>query len=150
MPDPTFRLADWRDEAELLRWRNDPETIAWSFTHCTVSPEEHHAWLRNRIEENRSPTGHPKLYIAELDGKPVGVVRIRGGIPPQIDYTVAPEHRRKGIGTELVRFAASRGTEDSVCAMDILTGNAASVRIAEKCGFAPEFVRYVRRGKDHV
>lgn len=139
MPDLTFRLAEWRDEAMLLSWRNDPETIANCLTRVGGPPEEHHAWMRARMEENGCCDEVPRLWIAEADGVPLGVVRVR--LRGNIDFTVAPEHRRKGVGTALVRFALEHGG----LLMDILPHNTASLRIAEKCWLAVQFIRYLKR-----
>jgi RimJ/RimL family protein N-acetyltransferase len=51
-----------------------------------------------------------------------------------MSWTVAPEHRGKGVGAAIVRLAVSRMTEERVFA-EIKASNFASRRIAEKSGF---------------
>jgi Acetyltransferase (GNAT) domain len=52
----------------------------------------------------------------------------------EMSWTVAPEHRGKGVGAAIVQLAVSRMTGERVFA-EIKAANFASRRIAEKSGF---------------
>jgi GNAT superfamily N-acetyltransferase len=82
----------------LWLWANDPETRAHSFQHDPIAWDEHCEWLL---------THDP--YIGEIEGKPVGTVRIDGNV---ISVTVAPEHRGHGYGMMLIRQATATSTAE--------------------------------------
>src|ERR1700735_3019917 len=52
----------------------------------------------------------------------------------QMSWTVAPEHRGRGVGAAIVQLAVTRMTGERVFA-EIKAANLASRRIAEKSGF---------------
>jgi len=86
-------------------------------------------------------------YIAEVDGKIVGVVFSSidelcvNGEPRTCDYVsslrVHPEYRRRGIGRALIDRAVEKGREEGadVFWAVIMGKNLASSRTFEKCGF---------------
>ena len=70
----------------------------------------------------------PHLYIAEIDGVPVGTVRIDG---ETINYTIAPEKRGNGYATAMLLEAHRLfGPKHA----EIKPENVASIRAAERAG----------------
>lgn len=118
-----IRPATIEDAKRLFEWRNDPVTCAMSRNTAPVNWFGHVDWLRQRLAWRA-----PMLFIAEVDGMPVGTFRIDGG---EISYTIAPEHRGKGYATAMLRIARERfGT----CRAEIRPDNIPSIRAAESAG----------------
>lgn len=97
---------------------------------------------------------HPVALLARVSAHPVGLalaelpVRPDDGLPELLSVFVAPEHRRQGVGTDLVRAMeselAARGANAVVAVYT--TGKPAMVaveRIFETCGWEPPKVRTV-------
>jgi RimJ/RimL family protein N-acetyltransferase len=110
-----LRPARMEDAAILFAWRNDPQTRANSLSEDKVWWPEHVAWLRCALD---------KVLIAEQDGKPVGTVRIE----TELSWIVAPEHRGRGIGRQMLALVAGTAR--------IKRTNIASQKIAEAAGFS--------------
>lgn len=121
-----LRPATMDDAQRLFDWRNDPVTRAMFRNTAEVPWADHVAWLERTLAD---PTRI--LLLAEHDGTPVGTMRIDYGDEPELSWTVAPEYRNCGFGSEMVRM----GTPDNAVAW-IKPENIASQRIAEKAGFA--------------
>ena len=99
-PPGQLRLRPGRedDRDRLLEWRNDPDSVRFSLTGRPVTPEEHGPWLARRLADPAT-----RLLIGEVDGTPVGMVRIdvedaRG----VVSIAVAPDQRGLGYGTRLL------------------------------------------------
>jgi RimJ/RimL family protein N-acetyltransferase len=127
-----YRLRDTvlADGDDLFRWRNDRETRVSSRDTADLSWDEHLTWLKSALQNpNR------RLLIAEDEGGAVGTIRFDfvSGVW-EISWTVAPEHRGKGVGAAIVQLALSGMTGERVFA-EIKAANFASRRIAEKSGF---------------
>lgn len=104
------------------------------------------------LTEGRVPAD---FLVAEVDGQPVGRVSIRhrlndfllqeGG---HIGYAVAPEFRRRGYGTQIVREAVRRlaalGVDRVLITCD--DGNHASAGTIEKAGGVLEDIRPTASG----
>jgi len=129
----------------------------------------------NRIclPENYAPYFFLDLYerfpetfiVAEEDGEIVGYVmcRIETGLPDfgllgiakrghVISIAVLPEHRRKGIGTALMKeaMAGMKGYKSKECYLEVRVSNTPAVKLYEKLGFeASRVVRgYYADGED--
>jgi RimJ/RimL family protein N-acetyltransferase len=115
-----FRDATLDDADLLLAWRNDPTTRAMSGNSDIVPREAHLTWLA---------TGNKRLYIAEVDGVPVGTMREAQGT---LSWTIAPEHRGKGLGSLMLKsfIESQRGRLKA----EIKPENVASIRMAQKAG----------------
>jgi len=124
-----IRLATRDDAQLLLAWRNDPLTRAMSKSLHEVQWDEHVRWLNSRLTRIE-----PHLYIAEIDGAPVGTIRIDGD---EISYTVAPEHRGRGYATEMLRWAHA---QFGSLRAEIKPENVASVKAAERAGHKVELL----------
>ena len=92
-----IRPASIDDARTLFAWRNDPLTRAMSKTTDVVEWAGHIEWLGRRLARPE-----PGLFIAEIDGVPVGTFRVDDG---EISYTIAPEHRRLGYAKAMLTLA---------------------------------------------
>jgi RimJ/RimL family protein N-acetyltransferase len=110
------------DHAKVLfDWRNDPLTKEMSRNQDAVEWGTHINWLAGRLSR-------PHLYIATIDGCPVGTFRVDG---EEISYTVAPEHRGKGVGLAMLCHARARF---GPLRAEIFERNIASIKIAKRAG----------------
>jgi UDP-2,4-diacetamido-2,4,6-trideoxy-beta-L-altropyranose hydrolase len=130
-PSLSFRPASLGDAELLLAWRNDPLTCNNSLHTEAVRAADHVRWLIETLERSDRV-----LLIAEVDGAPVGTVRLDGigSTDRELSWTVAPDARGRGIGTMLVLTATERFGPPLVARIKV--GNAASARIAARAGFA--------------
>lgn len=135
-----LRPATFADEALLLEWRNDPQARANSSYTGEVTPEGHHAWLQRIMLDNDT-----HLYIAEIDGIPVGQGRIERAWKAYskkmdsaaIGYSIDANERGKGYGKQLVEKLVnlSRNTHGFGRVMcRIRRGNMCSVKVAISAG----------------
>lgn len=116
-----YRPATLEDAQLLLRWRNDPLTRAMSRNADQVSLSRHLAWLCDRLTR-------PHFYIAERNRIPVGTFRIDGN---EVSYTIAPEHRRRGLATELLKMVHA---DFGPLRAEIFEHNEASIKAAMRAG----------------
>jgi RimJ/RimL family protein N-acetyltransferase len=130
------RRARLADVELLLRWRNDPETRSNSFTSDEIGLDAHASWLSAKLAE---PTC--LLLVAELDGHPVGQVRLdrRADDWAEISITVAPEARGRGIGRQVIAAGSSEGADELAVqriVARIKPDNAASAAAFRNAGYA--------------
>lgn len=93
-----------------------------------------------------------EFLVAELDGEPIGRTSLRyeltsflrevGG---HVGYAVAPEHRRRGYATQILRLSLDRLHAASVDRVLVTCDddNIGSARVIERCGGVLEDVREV-------
>ena len=125
-----LRPAAEADAAMLFAWRNDPITQAASRSTEPVDFSVHQEWLQSKLS---SPDA--RIFIAEHDGKPVGVIRAdHFDRDTELSWTVAPTERGQSIGAQMLSRAMSL-IEARPLRAEIKSGNLASSRIVEKCGF---------------
>lgn len=99
-----LRPATFADEQLLLNWRNEPQARANSSYPGEILPESHKAWLSRIILDTET-----YLYIAEVDGVPIGQGRIERAwkaISKKMDhaligYSIDANERGKGYGKQL-------------------------------------------------
>jgi RimJ/RimL family protein N-acetyltransferase len=123
-----LRPAVLADSDSLLRWRNDSDTRRWSRHEAQTSERDHAEWLGKALANVSR-----RLWIAEVRNQAVGTVRVdttAGGY--ELSWTVAPEYRGQGIGTEMVRLACQMLTGRVYAYVKV--GNEASSRIAVAAG----------------
>ena len=135
-----LRHATLGDASLLLSWRNDIETRTSSHKIGIVPFNEHIVWLKATLSNHRR-----QLYIAEVEGKPVGTVRADFDHEDyELSWTVAPESRRQGFGKVMVCLLA----DQIGCPVqsDIKEGNNASVKIAQEAGMS---LKYIEGGVMH-
>lgn len=128
----------------LLRWRNDPETRAMSSDTSEISLGEHLAWMHKRLNQGRLDAAYSGLYVAEVNGEPVGTGRIDRGYTSlslrmdscKLGYSIDPDVRGKGYGKLLVEALnrnARRMGYAMVCCR-IRRSNTKSLLCAAKAG----------------
>ena len=140
-PIVTLRRARDDDAERFLEWRNDTEAVRFSVSGRPVTGEEHaavvhaardgagqhrvHLWV---AEEGREPRWDRSVSIG---GDGVGVVSI----------AVAPEHRGRGIGSEMLRAMAAKlpMRSDGAHVPSLLhPDNVPSLRAFEAGGLSPD------------
>ncbi len=122
-----LRPAEFQDWHELMLWRNDPETRKNSMNNEVVSLSDHMKWLQRTLNDPSR-----ELFVAERDGAMVGTVRADHRIDEiELSWTVSPQHRGKGVATEMVRQAVQRY---AAVYATIKSDNKRSIRVAEKAG----------------
>jgi spore coat polysaccharide biosynthesis protein SpsF len=93
-----LRPAEAADRARLLAWRNDPDAVRFSLSGRSVEAAEHERWLAARLEDPAT-----RLLIGEVDGDPVGMVRVDvEAAVGVVSVAVAPTSRGHGLGTRLL------------------------------------------------
>jgi UDP-2,4-diacetamido-2,4,6-trideoxy-beta-L-altropyranose hydrolase len=123
------------DDAELMReWRNDHDAVRFSVTGRPVTPDEHAAWFARQVDDPAR-----LFWIAEQMGRPAGQVRVDvTGSEGTVSIAVAPEQRRRGIGTSILQAMLSEIVHHpEVRTLTALahSDNVASVRAFERAGF---------------
>ncbi len=122
----TLRAVDEADIEFIVSWRNDPATRSQS--------RRQHELTRNDLIN--APNGGERETLMAWQGRTrVGYVhldRLDGSC--ELSWVVAPGHRRKGIGAQMVEAAIAIAGCDHVTA-EIRPLNEASIRIATRCGF---------------
>ena len=126
-PHLYLRPATLADAPLLFKWRNDPITRAASHHQQVVEYESHLRWLENSLK-----AAQRQIYLAEINQVPIGTVRAdyADGIY-ELSWTVAPEQRGKGLGTQMVLLLAEK--VNGPIRAEVKVGNLASQRIAEAC-----------------
>jgi RimJ/RimL family protein N-acetyltransferase len=130
------RHARLSDEKLILSWANDPETRRQSFSSAPISLKEHRLWFRDRLRDIDAC----KFFIVEAEvGIPIGQVRFekKEGIW-EIDYTLDPHLRKRGLGRSLLEVALR--TLRSECSSILVFGrvkeeNIPSRKVFESLGF---------------
>jgi RimJ/RimL family protein N-acetyltransferase len=134
-PQLALRPASESDADWLLELRNDPAVRSASRRTGAVRPEEHREWLRRTLRDPDCT-----LLVAELDGRPIGQVRFDrlASNECEISVSVVASHRRRGLGTELIKAGVDwlrRKAPDATVVAEVRTGNDASYRAFRTAGF---------------
>lgn len=123
--EPGEEHAVWRVEAEAFRdhWDHVEEQSFGSFVHD---------WF----EDTTLPSS---VLVAELDGRPVGVIAwtVEDGVPYVFSVAVVREARRRGIATGLLRHAMARAAADGYAEMTLSVdaeSPTGAVRVYENVG----------------
>ena len=129
-----LRTAALDDADRLLEWRNDRSSREASFDPRPIDRSTHFSWLEARL----SSSGH-HIWIGELAGKPIGVVRfaIEGPVATA-SVALDAEWRGQGVGTRLISTGCARLREiDGSIGFQALIrpGNRASLRAFQLAGF---------------
>lgn len=121
-----IRRATQDDWSLLLNWRNDPVTRAMSRNTNTISEEEHRAWLDGVLSRDDR-----KLFVAEIA---VGAIRLdQGSDHTELSWVTAPQYRGMGFGRSILENVSR--CETQTLRAEIKPENAASKRMADRCGF---------------
>lgn len=139
MPMKQRRL--WLREAReedcrlIWQWSNDPDVRRASFSSGEIPWKEHMEWFRQKIEDPHH------IFLIAIDKLEVPIGQARFGIEraeATISVNVAPEHRRKGYGRDLVNLACRhlfRTTDIQVVHAYVKPGNSISVQFFKNAGF---------------
>jgi RimJ/RimL family protein N-acetyltransferase len=84
----------------LLAMKSDPEDIKWSGFASPPNPKKFRDWFTGHLDD-------PKrlMLMGLIDGDPAGYahfLREADSVLYDISYGIAPAHRGKGLGTELL------------------------------------------------
>lgn len=119
-----LRPATLSDAIMLYEWRNDPLTRIQSLNSEPVDLPQHLVWIETVIKNPKQ-----RLYVAEVDTIPIGTCRADfDGSQFRLSWTVAPNHRGKGFGLEMVRRLCQLHTPYIA---EVKKENQASIKIAE-------------------
>jgi len=150
VPDVALRRMARDDFALLSEWLREPLVETW--WHDDPSPEA----LERQYGRDLDGATHTRLRIAELDGEPVGFVQwypladepeYVAELTPAVtvaagafslDYLIGrPEHRRRGIGTAMIRAAGTGAWADGATELlvPVHAENLGSQRVLERAGF---------------
>jgi len=124
-----------KDAQLLFEWANSADSLAASLnTSAPILWEDHLAWLSNRLKDAGSI-----IWIAQLQGQPVGSVRLtktEHGL--EVAIYVDPSQRKSGIALTMLKEARNgariRGLQKPLIAR-VLRGNSASILLFEKAGY---------------
>lgn len=130
-----LRRAAHEDARLLWVWCNDNMVRTQAFSPQPIPWSEHVAWLDRTLTASDSC-----IWILECgDGGPAGQVRadaVDG--QAKIDYSIAAEHRGRGLAPRLLRLAAPTACEtlhvQAVIGV-VKTANVPSCRAFESAGF---------------
>jgi RimJ/RimL family protein N-acetyltransferase len=141
----TLRLASLADADLLFAWRNDTQSRQASRNVDCVKREEHQSWLSRTLGSDDH-----RLMIAEVCGKPAGVVRA-DRVPQgwELSWTVAPQARGHGVGRRMLVMFVS--VLEGRLVATIRSDNVASMRMAAAAGLSrlhsaedPQFEQWAR------
>lgn len=120
------------DAQFLFNWANDPVTRQNSFNSEPIEWNDHILWLKKRLFDLKN-----KTYILHSNEEPIGVVKFEGIEDTIIGVTVAPFHRGKGLGVEIIKIGCNKYWEnnDLPILAYIKKDNVASQHVFKKAGF---------------
>lgn len=130
-------LREAREEDCILiwQWSNDPDVRVASFSSGEILWEEHVEWFRQKMEDPHH------IFLVAIDERniPIGQARFGiEGIEATLSVSVAPEHRRKGYGRDLVDLSCRhlfRTTDIQVVHAYVKPGNLTSAQFFKNAGF---------------
>lgn len=132
--DIDLRVATPEDCDRVLAWANDPATRAASFRSAPIARADHERWFASSLENpGRS------LFIAELEGEPVAVVRFDHSGPgsAELSLNIAPARRGQRLSVPVLLAAGRRARALGLARLvaRIRPANEASLRSFGGAGF---------------
>lgn len=147
-----LRGATEADAQILWLWRNDPQArLASQSSSGPIPWPAHERWVADALSDPKT-----RLFIAERDGLPIGMVRFddaNGG--HEVSINMRPDARGKGVGGRILEEACRKfaGRDPAPLIAIIHGSNTPSRHIFEKCGFEDHgtfgergYRRYLRPG----
>lgn len=134
------RLRREADVAAIAAAGRDPLTRRW-LDDGPMDDEARRTSARRAEEAWRSGRAAPMVIADAVTDEPVGIVNLqfKEDGPATVAYQVFPAHRGRGIAPRAVRLLADRalgGLGLDRVLLEADAENSASIRVAEKCGFA--------------
>lgn len=126
----TLRHVEDRDALPFYRWWTHVET-----TRLFVTPKADLSW-QDHLTWFVANFGSPWWLVGEVDGQPVGAVRIdpgESGDAGWISIVVAPEHRGKGYGQAMLHAIGTQYGGSILARVHEL--NAPSLRAFARAGY---------------
>jgi RimJ/RimL family protein N-acetyltransferase len=135
----TVRLRRESDLDAIMAASHDPESLRW-LTDPPMNDETRQTSLARVAEAWETGTAAPMMIAAAGTDEPVGIVNLqfRDDDVAAIAYSVFPAHRGQGIAPRAVEVVSAWALGELGLTQLLLEadeGNAASLRVAEKCGF---------------
>lgn len=135
-----LRRAAINDCGDIFRWRNDEVTRKNSFNSEIIPYEEHCRWFKKTLNDTSK-----LLFIGiNENNEKCGVIRfdIKNSLASEIHINVAPEKRKKGIGTKLIEESCKlffKETKAKLVFARIKEENSISVKAFLNSGFYETF-----------
>ena len=157
--DGPTALRAWRqtDVAGLVAACRDPEITRWTQAPENYGENDARAYLLARLDAAQAGVAAPFAVVSAGDDRvllgSVSLLRVdRRNARGEIGYWLAAEARGQGHATRAVRLACEWGEVGLGLERIVLlaaTGNLASQRVADRCGFAREaLLRSYMRSRD--
>jgi RimJ/RimL family protein N-acetyltransferase len=147
--DGVTALRPWRDAdlPELVRACRDPDVVRWTAVPSGYTEADGRNYLRQRHDAALAGLTAPFAVVGASDGQLLGSISLlrfswahaRG----EVGYWLAAWARGQGHATRAVRLICGWGFRAlRLERIDLMasTGNPASQRVAERCGFTREAV----------
>src|SRR5260370_26493939 len=109
MTELKIRRANSRDTLTLWRLANDPMVRMSSFSPDFIPLDDHTAWLKSKLVSSECC-----IWILELGGEIAAQIRYDrvDGTVAEIDFSVAPEFRGRGLGTKALTLTCGVASEE--------------------------------------
>ncbi len=126
----TFRTVTFADAERLFRWRNDELDRLNSHHSELLQYDAHCRWLEELLADPKR-----EQFIVQLDGTPVGMLRIdsRQDVA-ELAWSTDPDHRGRGLGKAMLKQFLE--TRPGAYRAEIFEQNIASRKMAEYAGMA--------------
>jgi len=129
-------ISDASRDPEAQRWLTDPPAIG------PMDAGARAASMARAAQAYATGRSAPLVIADAPADQPIGLINVqfRDDELATIAYSVFPGHRGRGVAPRAVRLAvdwAFSGLGLTRLLLEIDPGNLASIRVAQKCGFAP-------------
>ncbi|MDH5543551.1 MAG: GNAT family N-acetyltransferase [Nitrospinota bacterium] len=141
-----FRKAKEGDCRLLFEWANDPVVRRSSFNSVAIEYDDHVRWFNGKLHDASA-----RLLLFYDDEAPAGLARFeKGEAGIEIHFTVAPEYRGRGVGTEIIQigveYCKTEWPGEKLVA-HVKDDNEASIKIFERAGFINDGYVQFKGGK---
>jgi UDP-2,4-diacetamido-2,4,6-trideoxy-beta-L-altropyranose hydrolase len=132
--DLHLRPATASDCDLVYRINAHPAVRRWSFTSGAIGLEEHRRWFAAKLANPAC-----RLFIAEDEGEPVGVLRYDlAGDEATVSIAIDPRWHSRGYGTAVLRAGSALiGDRAARLRALIKPDNLASIRVFASAGYRP-------------
>jgi RimJ/RimL family protein N-acetyltransferase len=124
---------------------SDPDTLRFTRLPDPPPPGFTRRWVERYAEGRRNGT-HEALVVVDDDGTFLGLALVpeidRDAREAELGYMVAPDARGRGVATAILRHLTAWAFEQGVLRATLIIDveNAASERVAARCGYVREGV----------